>query len=81
MEKMVYGSRTEAGNRQRVSIGPLQLSVNAGIGAEWRFIPTLSLFVEPGLGYYFDNHSTIPTFYQEHPLSFNLNLGLRFSFE
>lgn len=81
VEKMVYGSRTEAGSRQRVSIGPLQLSVNAGIGAEWRFIPTLSLFVEPGLGYYFDNHSSIPTFYQEHPLSFNLNLGLRFSFE
>jgi len=76
VEKMVYGSR-----RQRVSIGPLQLSVNAGLGAEWRFIPALSLFVEPGLGYYFDNHSTIPTFYQEHPLSFNLNLGLRFSFE
>jgi hypothetical protein len=81
VEKMVYGSRTEAGSRQRVSIGPLQLSVNAGIGAEWRFIPALSLFVEPGVGYYFDNHSTIPTFYQEHPLSFNLNLGLRFSFE
>ena len=81
VEKMVYGSRTEAGSRQRVSIGPLQLSVNAGLGAEWRFIPALSLFVEPGLGYYFDNHSTIPTFYQEHPLSFNLNLGLRFSFE
>lgn len=81
VEKMVYGSRTEAGSRQRVSIGPLQLSVNTGIGAEWRFIPTLSLFVEPGVGYYFDNHSTIPTFYQEHPLSFNLNLGLRFSFE
>lgn len=81
VEKMVYGSRTEAGSRQRVSIGPLQLSVNAGLGAEWRFIPALSLFVEPGLGYYFDNHSTIPTFYQEHPLNFNLNLGLRFSFE
>jgi hypothetical protein len=81
VEKMVYGSRTEAGSRQRVSIGPLQLSVNAGIGAEWRFIPALSLFVEPGVGYYFDNHSSIPTFYQEHPLSFNLNLGLRFSFE
>lgn len=81
VEKMVYGSRTEAGSRQRVSIGPLQLSVNAGLGAEWRFIPAMSLFVEPGLGYYFDNHSTIPTFYQEHPLGFNLNLGLRFSLE
>ena len=41
----------------------------------------MSLFVEPDIGYYFDNHSSIPTFYQEKPLSFNLNLGLRFSFE
>ena len=81
VEKMVYGSRTQAGSRQSISIHPLQFSVHAVLGAEWRFIPALSLFVEPGLGYYFDNHSTIPTFYQEHPLNFNLNLGLRFSFE
>ena len=81
VEKMVYGSRTEAGSRQSVSIGPLQLSVNAGLGAEYRFIPALSVFVEPGIGYYFDNGSSVPTFYQEKPLSFNLNLGLRFCFE
>ena len=81
VEKMVYGSRTRAGTTQRVSIHPLQLSLHGALGAEYRFIPALSLFVEPGLGYYFDNHSTIPTFYQENPLSFSLNLGLRFSFE
>lgn len=81
VEKMVYGSRTDSGSRQSVSIHPLQLSLHTSLGAEYHFIPALSIFVEPGLGYYFDNGSSIPTFYQEKPLSFNLNLGLRFSFE
>ena len=81
VEKMVYGSRTESGSTQRVIIHPLQLSVNGGFGAEYKFTPALSLFLEPGLTYYFDNGSTIPTSYQETPLNFNLNLGLRISFE
>ncbi|MBO7128348.1 MAG: outer membrane beta-barrel protein [Prevotella sp.] len=79
VEKMVKGSRTTQGTSNSVSIHPLQVSVNGALGAEFKFTEGLSLYAEPALNYYFDNHSAIPTFYQEKPLNFNLNLGLRFN--
>ena len=79
VEKMVKGSRTTQGTSNSVSIHPLQVSVNGALGAEFKFNEGLSLYAEPALNYYFDNHSAIPTFYQEKPLNFNLNLGLRFN--
>ena len=79
VEKMVKGSRTTKGVNNSVNIHPLQVSVNGAVGAEFKFIDNLSLYAEPSLNYYFDNGSAIPTFYQEKPLNFNLNVGLRFS--
>ena len=79
VEKMVKGSRTTQGTTNSVSIRPLQLSVNGAVGAEFKFIDNLSLYAEPSLNYYFDNGSDVPTFYQEKPLNFNLNVGLRFN--
>lgn len=79
VEKMISGSRTTAGVTNSVSIHPLQFSVNGAAGAEFRFTPQFSLYAEPGLGYWFDNGSDIPTYYQEKPLSFSLSLGLRLS--
>ena len=79
VEKMISGSRTTAGVTNSVSIHPLQFSVNGAAGAEFRFTPQFSLYAEPGLGYWFDNDSDIPTYYQEKPLSFSLSLGLRLS--
>jgi hypothetical protein len=78
VEKMVKGSRTTQGTTNSVSIHPLQVSVNGAVGAEFKFIDRFSLYAEPSLNYYFDNGSTIPTFYQEKPLNFNLNVGIRF---
>ena len=77
VEKMISGSRTTAGVTNSVSIHPLQFSVSGAAGAEFRFSPQLSLYAEPGLGYWFDNGSDIPTYYQDKPLSFSLSLGLR----
>lgn len=79
VEKMVSGSRTTAGETTSVSIHPLQFSLNGAAGAEIRFSPQFSLYAEPGIGYWFDNGSSIPTYYQERPLSFSLSLGLRVS--
>lgn len=73
VEKMVKGKRGD----ESVSIAPLQLSLNAGLGAEYEFVDWLSIYAEPGLAYYFDNGSKVQTFYQDKPLSFNLNLGLK----
>ena len=85
VEKMVKGRQQckfEALNlesTESVSIGPLQFSVNSGFGAEFNLSPLFSIYAEPGVAYYFDNGSSIPTYYQDKPFSFNLNLGLRFN--
>ena len=83
MEKMIKGTHqtTENGQEQTtdVSIHPLQFSVNGAIGMEYHLTNLTSIYAEPGVGYYFDNGSDVPTYYQEKPFSFNLNVGLRFS--
>lgn len=86
--KMVKGTRSTEGivngtaepaTTESVSIRPLQFSLNCAAGAEYKFGSGLSAYAEPGLAYYFDNHSAIPTFYQDKPLAFNLSIGLRLS--
>ena len=81
VEKMVKGTQTSEGQSFSVSIHPLQCSVNGAVGAEWMFLKDFSLYAEPSLGYYFDNGSRISTFYQEKPLNFNVNVGLRFNLD
>ena len=76
---MVKGSRTSQGVANSVSIHPLQVSVNGAVGAEFKFSHNVSLYTEPALNFYFDNGSSIPTLYQEKPLNFNLNVGIRFN--
>ena len=80
VEKMVKGSLKTSGKstKESLTIRPLQFSINGGIGAEYKYNDLLSIYVEPGIGYYFDNGSSVPTFYQDKPLNFNLNVGLRF---
>ena len=88
VEKMVKGKRTtrDVANgkegpveRESVSIKPLQYSVTGAIGAEYHVDNTISIYAEPGVSYHFDNHSAIPTYYQEKPLGLSLNVGLRFN--
>jgi hypothetical protein len=85
VEKMVKGRQHHeyvGKNQERtesVSIRPLQLSVNGALGVEFNLSHLFSIYAEPGVGYYFDNGSSIPTYYQDKPFNFNLNLGLRFN--
>lgn len=81
VEKMVKGKRYNEDhvNTENVSIRPLQFSLNCAAGAEFKLDRMFSIYAEPGLTYHIDNHSKIPTYYQDKPLGFNLNLGLRFN--
>lgn len=58
---------------------PWQFSINGAAGAEYNVTDFLSLYAEPGLGYFFKDGSSTPTIYQDHPLNFNFSLGLRFN--
>ncbi len=77
----VYVTGTERESESSsLHVSELQWSVSAAAGAQVNFTPLFGLYVEPGIAYYFDDGSDVETFRKDHPLSFNLQLGLRFSF-
>ena len=57
-----------------------QFSVNGSLGADYKFTNNLSIYAEEGIGYYFNDGSTLSTIYKDHPLTFNLSFGLRIHF-
>lgn len=59
---------------------PMQWSANISVGVQCSLTPSIGLFAEPGISYYFDDGSDLQTIYKDKPLNFNLNVGLRFSF-
>lgn len=59
---------------------PLQWSVNAAAGIQLNPVPNISIFAEPGVSYYFNDGTSLETIYKDRPCTFNLNLGLRFTF-
>ena len=58
---------------------PLQWSVEAGIGIQYHFTPSYSIFAEPSIHYYFNPGGKIKTIRQEKPFEFTLPIGLRFT--
>ena len=58
----------------------LQWSASAVVGAEYAFLRSWSLYVEPGLTYYPDNGSDIENFFKDKPLNGSLQMGFRYRF-
>ena len=56
---------------------PWQWSLNASAGAEYTVIQQLGIFLEPSLGYYFDDGTSLEHYYKEHPLAPSIEFGLR----
>lgn len=88
VEKMVSGkadirtvayNNVESAKSEDVKIKPLQFSVNGSVGAEYQILNNFGVYIEPGLSYYFNNSSEVPTIYKDKQFNFNLNLGLRFN--
>lgn len=73
IEKCVNADITEG----EIMTHPWQWSVNAAVGAEYNFIPQLGIYLEPSLGYYFDDGTKLEHYYKEHPLAPSLQFGLR----
>lgn len=73
-------SGEEVRSEENVDINQLQLSLSASVGAEYKMSRRLGIYAEPGVVYYFDDKSGIETIRSEHPLNFNLKVGLRFTF-
>lgn len=62
-----------------VRVKPLQMSVGASAGVQFDLLPSLGIYAEPDLSYYFDNGSRTQTIYGDHPLNLSLDFGVRFT--
>ena len=56
-----------------------QWSVGTGLGLQYNFTPSIGLFAEPNLQYYIPTGSRIETYRTDHPFTFSLPLGVRFT--
>ena len=57
---------------------PFQFSFNGAAGVQYSLTHKCAVFVEPGVGIYLKNGSKLRTIYSERPLTFSINVGLRF---
>lgn len=73
-------NKLQLSTNESISSKQLQWSVNSAIGVEYNISDNIGLYAEPGFAYYFKNNSELETIYKDRPLSFNLKLGLRISF-
>ena len=58
---------------------PWQLSTSFGVGLQYHITPYIGFFAEPSMQYYIPMKTNIETYYTEHPFSFTLPLGIRFT--
>ena len=56
---------------------PLQWSVEGGLGIQYHFTLSFSIYVEPSFRYYFNTGSDIKTIRQSKPFEFTIPIGLR----
>ena len=56
---------------------PWQFSINAAAGAEYNFTRQFDVYLEPSLGYYFNDGTKLEHYYKEQPLAPSLQFGLR----
>lgn len=56
---------------------PLQWSVEGGLGIQYRYTPSFSIYAEPSLRYYFNSGSDIKTIRQDKPVEFTIPIGVR----
>jgi len=75
LEKCVSGQFGQT----KVTEHPWQWSVMDAIGAQYNFSKNVGFYIEPGMGYYFKDGSSLESIYTENPTVVSLKLGLRVS--
>lgn len=58
---------------------PTQWTTNISLGIQYQFVPNVNLFVEPTLNWYIPNGSNIKNSWTEHPFTFTIPIGIRFT--
>lgn len=60
------------------SVKGVQLSVTASAGMSYNINQTLSVYLEPGVSYYFERKHQPTTYWTAYPTNFSVRLGVRF---
>jgi RNA polymerase sigma factor (sigma-70 family) len=58
---------------------PLQWSLNASFGLQYKLTPNFSVYLEPTLNYYIPTGSSTHTIWTEHPFYVTMPFGIRFT--
>ena len=77
-ERYVVGNTTPSMNDWHFKPS-LQWSVGTSIGVQYKFAPKWGVYLEPSLRWYVPNGSSIHTVWTEHPFTFTIPLGVRFT--
>lgn len=75
----IDGNTKKNHESEELDVKPLQFSVLASVGVQANFNKYLSIYLEPGMIYYFDDNTDVLTIRKDKPFNFNLQLGLRFN--
>lgn len=63
---------------KKFNVKGIQPSIRVSAGASFDIARGVSIYVEPGVAYYFEQINSYATYRTEHPTSFSLTLGVRF---
>lgn len=58
---------------------PIQWSVNTSVGVQYHVTPRTSIYLEPTVNYYIPDGSELRTIRKEHPFTFTIPVGIRFT--
>jgi hypothetical protein len=67
--------------KEEITEKPIQVSITGAVGLQLRVIKNIGIYAEPGVGYHFNDNSSLNTIYKEKPLNFNLKFGIRLSLD
>ena len=77
-ERYVVGDTTPYTNDWHFTPS-LQWSIGTSFGVQYKFAPKWGVYIEPSFNWYVPNGSTIHTIWTEHPFSFTIPFGVRFT--
>ncbi|MCQ2235753.1 MAG: hypothetical protein MJZ18_02020 [Bacteroidales bacterium] len=76
MEKCIGARRGE----DKIHVGGLQWSMSAALGCQYNLFGHMTIYFEPGLKWYVNDHADVPSIRTEHPCSFNMMMGIRLNY-
>ena len=77
-ERYVVGNTTSYMNEWHFTPS-LQYSIGTSIGVQYKFDPKWGIYIEPSFNWYVPNGSSIHTNWTEHPFTFTVPFGIRFT--